>query len=95
MTICAETAGRSWQTCTRGIQGCICGMDNKWRVAHVLEQHNKYRRGDIDMDQSPSPQAVGLAIDAAVKMLLEQAKAESDAATNGHPAAEPATEKEE
>lgn len=45
MTICAETAGRSWQTCTRGIQGCICGMDSKWRVAHVLEQHNKYRRG--------------------------------------------------
>lgn len=73
MTICAETAGRSWQSCTRGIQGCVCGMDNEFRVAHVLKMHNRFRRGEIEMDASPSPQVVGLAIDAAVEMLLEKA----------------------
>jgi protein involved in sex pheromone biosynthesis len=64
--------GRSWATCTRGIEGCICGMDDPHRVAMVLEQHNYWRRdGEGKMID---PQAIGLALDAAVVMLREQAK---------------------
>lgn len=80
MTICAEADGRSWQHCTRGIQGCICGFDNPHRVAHVLRMHNKFRRGEIEMDQAPSANAVGLAIDAAIAMLTSNAEAHREAA---------------
>ena len=66
MTVCAEYVGRSWATCTRGISGCVCGFDDLSRVSYVLEMHNKWRRGDIDMEDSPSPCAVGKAIDAAI-----------------------------
>lgn len=67
MTQCAEYAGRTWETCTRGIEGCICGMDDPQRVAMVLEQHNYWRReGEGKM---VDPQAIGLALDAAVSML--------------------------
>ena len=67
MTQCAEFAGRSWATCTRGIEGCVCGMDNPHRVAMVLEQHNYWRQdGEGKMID---PQAIGLAIAAAVEML--------------------------
>lgn len=67
LTQCAEFAGRSWATCTRGIEGCKCGMDDPHRVAMVLEQHNYWRReGD---DKMIEPAAIGLALDAAVVML--------------------------
>ena len=69
MTVCAEFAGRSWATCTRGIQGCVCGFDDLHRVARVLEVHNKWRRGDIEIDEAPCPSAVGKAIDAAIAHL--------------------------
>ena len=79
MTICAEFAGRSWVTCTRGLQGCVCGFDDLNRVAYVLEMHNKWRRGDIGIDESPCPSAVGAAIDAAVLQIraFEQMKEKS------------------
>ena len=69
MTVCAEFAGRSWATCTRGIQGCVCGFDDLNRVAQVLEVHNKWRRGDIEIDESPCPAAVGKAMEAAIAHL--------------------------
>jgi hypothetical protein len=71
MTACAETLGRSWASCTRGIEGCVCGMDDPHRVAMVLEQHNYWRRGGEG--RMTDPQAVGLALDAAVKMLRKHA----------------------
>ncbi len=75
MTMCAETAGRSWATCTRGVEGCICGMDDPHRVALVLERHNAWRRDDFGTGKMLDPQAIGMALDAAVKMLREMAKA--------------------
>jgi hypothetical protein len=73
MTQCAEFAGRSWASCTRGIEGCICGMDDPHRVAMVLERHIQWRdNGEGDM---VSPQAFGLAMDAAVPMLRAYAAA--------------------
>lgn len=70
MTQCAEFAGQSWATCTRGLSGCICGLENAHRAAHVLEQHNKWRRGadDAPVDMI-HPAAVGRAIDTAIKAL--------------------------
>lgn len=76
MTVCAEFAGRSWATCTRGIQGCVCGFDDLHRVARVLEVHNKWRRGDIEIDEAPCPSAVGKAIDAAIAHLRFNATSE-------------------
>ncbi len=69
MTQCAEFAGRSWATCTRGVEGCLCGMDDPYRVARVLEAHNIWRRGEDDDAKQISPEVLGLAFDAAVKML--------------------------
>ena len=77
MTICAEADGRSWASCTRGIQGCICGFDSPHRVAHVLQVHNQWRRGEIEIDESPCPSAVGMAIDAAVEIVKASALKES------------------
>jgi hypothetical protein len=47
----------------------VCGFDDLHRVARVLEVHNKWRRGDIEIDEAPCPSAVGKAIDAAIAHL--------------------------
>ena len=47
----------------------MCGFDDLHRVARVLEVHNKWRRGDIEIDEAPCPSAVGKAIDAAIAHL--------------------------
>jgi hypothetical protein len=47
----------------------VCGFDDLHRVARVLEAHNKWRRGDIEIDEAPCPSAVGKAIDAAIAHL--------------------------
>lgn len=39
----------------------------------MLRMHNKFRRGEIEMDQAPSANAVGLAIDAAIAILTSNA----------------------
>lgn len=75
MTVCAECVGRSWSTCTRGIQVCVCGFDDLSRIALVLEAHNQWRRGHIEMDESPCPYATGKAIDAAIAHLRLYAEA--------------------
>lgn len=73
MTICAETDGRSWQHCTRGMQGCICGTDDLHRAAMVLEVFNRWRREEKMPDGSDAPQphpaAIGGAIETAIKAL--------------------------
>ncbi|MBA3773850.1 MAG: hypothetical protein H0X13_15570 [Ramlibacter sp.] len=44
-------------------------MDDPYRVARVLEAHNIWRRGEDDDAKQISPEVLGLAFDAAVKML--------------------------
>lgn len=81
MTICAEYDGRTWTSCTRGIEGCICGFDSIDRVAHVLAEHNRWRRGEEGAPQI-HPAAIGQAIDEAVKWLRsESAKKWQDGGT--------------
>ena len=75
MTQCAELVWRSWASCSRGIEGCICGMDDPHRVAMILEQHNYWRQeGEGKMID---PRAIGLALDAAVGMLRNKADGEN------------------
>ena len=56
----------------------MCGFDNLHRVANVLEVHNKWRRGEIEIDESPCPSAVGKAIDAAIEHLRFNAEVKGD-----------------
>lgn len=76
MTICAVFDGRPWASCTRGLEGCVCGMEDPRRVAMLLAQHNKWRRGDGYDAVCASPIAIGSAIDSAVAMLIKLADKE-------------------
>ena len=65
----------------------MCGFDDLHRVARVLEVHNKWRRGDIEIDEAPCPSAVGKAIDAAIAHLRFNAIAQGRADSCASPGA--------
>ena len=83
MTICAESDGRSWQHCTRGMTGCVCGTDNLHRAAEILEVFNRWRREEKMPDgsdaQQPHPAAIGGAIETAIAALRSAALASPSA----------------
>ena len=67
MKSCAVSEDKSWACCERGIVDCTCGFNSPERIVHVLTQHNKWRRGETDIQLSPI--VIGLAIDVAIEYI--------------------------